>query len=64
MKISKIIILSLFLFTSCGYNALNKLSDYDFGISKIELDGNRSINFILNESFERLTKKIVIENLI
>ncbi len=57
MKISKIIILSLFFFTSCGYNALNKLSDYNFGISKIELDGNRSINFILNESFERLTKK-------
>lgn len=53
----KKIFLILFLFLqACGYQALNKIDDLNYTISKYEFSGNQQVNKILKKNFDNLKK--------
>ena len=54
MKILKIFLLiNLLLFSSCGYKVLNNIDDVKFKIIRLDLSGNKEINYILKRNLTR-----------
>ena len=54
MKILKIFLLiNLLLFSSCGYKVLNNIDDVNFKIIRLDLSGNKEINYILKRNLTR-----------
>ena len=54
MKILKIFLLiNLLLFSSCGYKVLNNIDDVNFKIIRLDLSGNREINYNLKRNLTR-----------
>ena len=57
MKINKIVLILLFfLLSACGYKIANK-NNFEFGISKYELTGERKINQYLERNFKKIRQE-------
>ena len=55
----KIILLFLFLLSSCGYEAINSKknsTNYDFSVSNLNFVGNRTVNLKIKEKLNNYTK--------
>ena len=54
MKILKIFLLiNLLLFSSCGYKVLNSIDDVNFKIIRLDLSGDKEINYNLKRNLTR-----------
>ena len=50
------LVIVFFVLSSCGYKIADNLGNYNFYISKYELNGDDKINRILDKNFTRLQK--------
>ena len=56
-KIKFSLICIFFLFTSCGYTSLYNVTKFDFGISELNLSGDKIINRFINEQLLSFNEK-------
>ena len=56
-KFFLVLFIKLFLLSSCGYEIVNNVYDYQFEIKKLQFSGDQNINNKLENTFQDLKKK-------
>ncbi len=56
-KLILVLLIKLFLLSSCGYEVVNNVYDYQFEIKNTEYSGNKSINNKIEKHFLRFKEK-------
>ncbi len=56
-KFFLLLFIKLFLLSSCGYEIVNNVYDYQFEIKKIQFSGDQNINNKLEKHFSRFEEK-------